>query len=195
MDKRVLLEMKAKCITHDLLDLEVDNIRFYADATPTMIADTFEEYFGTTQYRLDIIDSLGVWFQRTIDNKKILLSTDCLKCCVYRTGKNYAYTELESFIKKDTDGDLKLGIVNDLLHNWNYNTQDAYEVADFIIKQEEKQNAEDGNYDYAQFGARWCDDELIEYVVDGGDAYDIDTILSWDNFTRLESGLIVSWRY
>ena len=197
-------EMKARCIYHDLVDMELDDtLQHYINIKMGDLLDIVEDKFGDTKYKLCMIREGYVSFNREIDHKIIKLSLNCLKECTYSPNGVYEYSDLESYIIRSPieDNKLKLKVVNHLIIDSNFNTKDAYEVADFIIKQEENQHEGNKSYDFCMFGARWCDNEVVNYI--NGDCElsddelvtDIETILSWDNFTRLESGLIVSWRY
>jgi hypothetical protein len=85
-----------------------------------------------------------------------------------------------------------------LINNNCFNEQDAKEVADIIIKEENVTEPE--NYDFSRAyddkGARWNEEEVVNYVnMESDEKLSLEDIMKWPNFYRLTSGLIVSWNY
>jgi hypothetical protein len=93
--------------------------------------------------------------------------------------------------------------IESLILNNCFNRQDAKEVVEIIIK-EEKIEVGKGEYDFSRMydyhGARWSEEEVVEYINDDYRGEDekkvtVDDIMKWENFYRLKSGLIISWKY
>ena len=83
-----------------------------------------------------------------------------------------------------------------------FSEQDAKEVFELIIKNERVTDVDSFDFvrAYEDFGARWDDKELYEYYNEGWNKDEYITVeeLLGDSspiFTRLTSGLIISWKY
>lgn len=87
-----------------------------------------------------------------------------------------------------------------LVINNCFSEQDAKEVIDIIVQHEKVTDLENFDFSkaYDERGARWDDDELLEYVNEEypkDEQVTIEDIFQHDIFHRLSSGLIISWNY
>ena len=86
-------------------------------------------------------------------------------------------------------------LINELVVNSAFKQEDAEEIVDIILKNE-GENVSDITNLWLSMGARWDEEEVVEYVNEDSETqYSLNDILSWDCFYRLKSGLIISWRY
>lgn len=91
---------------------------------------------------------------------------------------------------------MKEKLINEIMTQC-FNKEDATEIVDIILKLE-GENIKDIVSMWEDCGARWDDEEVVEYVNMGEaeeDKLSLNEIMAWDNFFRLKSGLIISWKY